>query len=1071
MAGATPAAALPAMSPDLTPTQLRDPARYQILGEHGRGGLGRVSRAHDRELGRDVAIKELISRGDVHEVRFLREALITARLEHPGIVPVHEAGRWPDGTPFYAMKLVSGRPLRDLIAERTTVETRIGLLHHVIAVAEAIAYAHGRNIIHRDLKPANVIVGDFGETVVIDWGLAKDLTGAKASAATSGPFQLRRDDDLTADGSILGTPAYMAPEQERGEHVDQRADVFAIGAMLWELCALQRVPPSEARYRHRILCRAGIDPDLATIIDKALDPDPDRRYGDAGALAADLKAFKSGARIAARTYSLFATLAHWTRRHRVTAISGAAVLAIAAAAAVLYVRSVTTERDRADAAAIRAESAKNAVLEANRATEVAYHRLSLKNAALLLASDPSAAWDALNGYRGPDQELASLLRAKAQGLGVAKVRASAHKDTVYRTEPLSDGRLLSISEDGTIATTTIDGTSHRIAANATSDNVSSFSRTRELLAYACQPEGLCILDPIHQATEIVPGLGVPGAVAFSPDGQKLAARYGDHLVVSRLTGAPAATVRIDVPTARGLVFVSDTRLLVVAKHSVQLVELDTRRVGPAIAMAASAFASDGDRVVLGNDRGEILQLRARDWPGPAAPLAVCSGRINAVIALATKQLYAYACQDGDVGVRTTGDNRLVGHYHQDSSVLSLASSADEQYIVTGGQGGVMRTYDLQSENLTYYNGQIGRLDTVSGPSAAFPYFASGDDDGYIRIWGRPQTVAHTILRARAPVYDVQVLDDGTVIGIGEEPVLRWWRPTGTGQVPAHETGAAVLRRSSNPAYFATYGYDGMILVWDATRLEVIRRIVAGPLADLRFLSDGVSLVSSGQDGRLLVWSPDHPAPRLLAQAAHPLGSLQLLRRDDRAIVAERGGAISVIDTQSPNRRVELRAGHGETISQLVVSDDDQWLGVGTSAGEVTLYSTTTWAPVPVLSARGAIRVIAFSPDLTMISIISDDGLTHLVAFPGSAATWKPERWDTIAVPARGVKFSPDGSLLVITTSDGGVYFYSVARRTWRYMAFSATNIFGGRFSSDGRRYATADSNAQVKLFDLSQLSD
>src|SRR4051812_32864793 len=152
----------------------RNPKRYRVLGEHGRGGLGRVSRVHDRDLGRDIAIKELISRGHVSEVRFLREALITARLEHPGIVPVYEAGRWPDGTPFYAMKLVAGRSLRELIAERKTVDDRLGLLHHVIAVADAIAYAHGRNIIHRDLKPANIIVGDFGETIVIDWGLAKD---------------------------------------------------------------------------------------------------------------------------------------------------------------------------------------------------------------------------------------------------------------------------------------------------------------------------------------------------------------------------------------------------------------------------------------------------------------------------------------------------------------------------------------------------------------------------------------------------------------------------------------------------------------------------------------------------------------------------------------------------------------------------------------------------------------------------------------------------------------------------------------------------------------------------------
>src|SRR5882757_7192881 len=151
-----------------------DPDRYEQVSEHARGGLGRVVRAVDRRLGRTVAVKELLRHDPANEARFMREAMITARLEHPGIVPVHEAGRWPNGDPYYVMKLVEGRTLKELICETATVRERLGLLPHVIAVADAVGYAHSEGVIHRDLKPSNVIVGSFGETIVVDWGLARD---------------------------------------------------------------------------------------------------------------------------------------------------------------------------------------------------------------------------------------------------------------------------------------------------------------------------------------------------------------------------------------------------------------------------------------------------------------------------------------------------------------------------------------------------------------------------------------------------------------------------------------------------------------------------------------------------------------------------------------------------------------------------------------------------------------------------------------------------------------------------------------------------------------------------------
>src|SRR6185503_8433923 len=208
--------------------------RYELSGVHARGGLGRIVKARDNRLHRTVAIKELLQRTPATEARFVREALITARLEHPGIVPVHEAGRWPSGDPYYSMKLVSGRTLKELIQSGTSLEERLALVPHVLAVAEAIAYAHSQRIIHRDIKPANVIVGDFGETVVVDWGLAKDLSGQVPEAAEGGEAAPGATGTTTL-GNIMGTPSYMSPEQARGEELDERADVYSLGAMLYEL--------------------------------------------------------------------------------------------------------------------------------------------------------------------------------------------------------------------------------------------------------------------------------------------------------------------------------------------------------------------------------------------------------------------------------------------------------------------------------------------------------------------------------------------------------------------------------------------------------------------------------------------------------------------------------------------------------------------------------------------------------------------------------------------------------------------------------------------------------------------
>ncbi len=309
-----------------TDLPIRDPGRYDIQCEYARGGLGRILVARDRELGREVAVKQLIKGGSTAKARLVREARITARLEHPSIVPVHEAGRWPTGEPFYAMKMVSGRSLAKAIRTAPTLEERLALLPHVIAVADAIAYAHSQMVLHRDLKPSNVIVGDYGETVVIDWGLAKDLTRPDEAVDLATSLD-PTDSELTVAGTVVGTPAYMPPEQARGVPVDERADIYALGSLLYHV--LTGEAPYVGSKSNRVLASVlagpptpiekrapGLPADLVAIVHKAMARDLSRRYRSARALGDDLRRFQSGRLVSARRYPRCQLALRWLRGSR-----------------------------------------------------------------------------------------------------------------------------------------------------------------------------------------------------------------------------------------------------------------------------------------------------------------------------------------------------------------------------------------------------------------------------------------------------------------------------------------------------------------------------------------------------------------------------------------------------------------------------------------------------------------------------------------------------------------------------------------------------------------------------------
>ena len=252
-------------------------ARYEITGVAGYGGMGTVYIARDHVLDREVAVKvlDLADHRGSRAARLQREAHILAKLDHPGIVPVHDAGRLIDGRAFYVMKLVQGRRLDTLMADRPPLAERLTLFTRIL---EAVAFAHAHGIVHRDLKPENVMVGGFGEVYVMDWGVAQD-GGADAEPA------------------VVGTPGFMPPEQETACGVDRRADVFALGAMLGHLIG-DRGPAA-----------------LRAIAMKARDQDANARYQSVESFAADLARFRNQDPVEAYQESLTERFVRLYRRY------------------------------------------------------------------------------------------------------------------------------------------------------------------------------------------------------------------------------------------------------------------------------------------------------------------------------------------------------------------------------------------------------------------------------------------------------------------------------------------------------------------------------------------------------------------------------------------------------------------------------------------------------------------------------------------------------------------------------------------------------------------------------------
>ena len=362
--------------------------------------MGRVQVATDPDLGRQLAVKRLLDDpGGQSVARFIREARVTGQLEHPNIVPVHELGRDVDGLPWLAMKRVQGESLHQRIdgwRKRKRLALTADRLAEVLDVfnriCDALAFAHSRQIIHRDLKPANVMLGEFGEVLVMDWGLARSIgPDSLIENPARAPLQLPSRSNtsttldtldtgspdptapLTVDGEVVGTPAFMPPEQAAGDidKLDERSDIFALGGLLYAMLTLE--PPYRADTVYQTLFQAntraliaprrrapgaGIPRDLDAIVMKAMAAKQSDRYQTVADLQADLAAFRGHRAVSARRAPLWSKVVRWTRRHPASALAGAvaAVFAVVLLVVVGQLRLSQQQKETADQQRLAAEA-------------------------------------------------------------------------------------------------------------------------------------------------------------------------------------------------------------------------------------------------------------------------------------------------------------------------------------------------------------------------------------------------------------------------------------------------------------------------------------------------------------------------------------------------------------------------------------------------------------------------------------------------------------------------------------------------------------------------------------------
>jgi WD40 repeat protein/tRNA A-37 threonylcarbamoyl transferase component Bud32 len=993
----TPVLPPPAPPPPPAPSPPPEaPSRYELVGEHARGGQARVLLVWDRALDREVAWKEASPRRrpgqDAAEVareladaerRLLTEARITGQLEHPSIVPVYELDWNAQGRPYYTMRRIRGEDLSKVLGRQLSLRERSSLLGHFLDLCHAIAFAHSRGVIHRDIKPHNVMIGAFGETVLLDWGLARRRASAGADPSTSlevRPLQHPGQGDGTLAGSLMGTPAYMSPEQARGEteRVDERTDIWGLGAVLYEILAgrAPHVGASQAEIlrlaeegvvpRVLDLC-PGAPPELAAIAHKALRADPAARYPSAQALAEDINAYLTGGRVSVFRYDLRARLRRTYRRHRTASL--AVLLAVVVTLAALVAVTVAWSGERAAHAQEREEkrlasltAAEAHLREADR-LQVQHRPLSagVHGAAALLANPTypaSPLYDADFAARhaaGGQGWLDALSHVELARLGpiAGLERELAAGDVVHRVGFAAGG--------GTVVATDYRG--HLMAWD--------LGRGRVIADRpACAP-GSCMLAVASDGEHLVTA-GRTGRVAW----WRLGASAPEWEVELGTAGLRALTVDasdalIAAAGEEGMVH------LLRASDGRRLQEL-APEVGP---IGALAFSPDGEVLAVGTLGGAVALVdRSGHRPSRSVPDSAGSWSSLSFTPDGRRLMGSGSGERAVIWDLAHGSTRLSDG---DAHLSSAALSPDGATVAVGGYDGVVRLWDSVTGQLlgTAAAHREGVLVAAFSPDGQ--RLATAGLDGLVRVWDVARPAQPQQLVAGSPTRGLVLseLRPWLVTACVDDTVRAFDTRTGevVRAVPTGPEPVVAIALGWDERALITAHEDRSVHVWDLDSGEHLGTFAehTGAIRGLVGVPGGPRMISAGRDGRVTLLDLASGEARTLVQDDAPIWGLTL-SPDGRSVAAgDAEGRVRLWSVEDGSSLLEL-AGHDDWVTGVAFSADGRRIASAGKDARVMLWDAESGERLAELSGhRRWVNDVAFSADGRRLVTAGDDGLVIL----------------------------------------------------------------------------------------------